>query len=78
MLLRNLKTINYKMNRRDLLKKVGLGVGTFAVTPLTVSLFQSCQSYLDWNPIFFKEYEINFSIEQNSYRQRSKYQKYYN
>jgi hypothetical protein len=63
MLLRNLKTINYKMNRRDLLKKVGLGVGTLAVTPLTVSLFQSCQSDLDWNPIFFKEYEINFSIE---------------
>ncbi|MDA0757733.1 MAG: gluconate 2-dehydrogenase subunit 3 family protein [Bacteroidetes bacterium] len=51
------------MNRRDLLKKVGLGVGTLAVTPLTVSLFQSCQSDLDWNPIFFKEYEINFSIE---------------
>ena len=63
MLLRNLKTINYKINRRDLLKKVGLGVGTLAVTPLTVSLFQSCQSDLDWNPIFFKEYEINFSIE---------------
>ena len=51
------------MNRRDLLKKVGLGVSTLAVTPLTVSLFQSCQSDLDWNPIFFKEDEINFSTE---------------
>ncbi|MDA9623104.1 gluconate 2-dehydrogenase subunit 3 family protein [Flavobacteriaceae bacterium] len=51
------------MNRRDLLKKVGLGIGTLAVTPVTVSLFQSCQSDLDWNPIFFKEYEINFLIE---------------
>jgi hypothetical protein len=63
MLLRNLKKINYRMNRRDLLKKVGLGVSTLAVTPLTVSLFQSCQSDLDWNPIFFKEDEINFSTE---------------
>ena len=51
------------MNRRDLLKKVGLGIGTLAVTPVTVSLFQSCQSDLDWNPIFFKENEINFLIE---------------
>ncbi len=48
------------MNRRDLLKKVGLGIGTLTVTPFTVSLFQSCQSNIDWNPIFFKEDEIDF------------------
>ena len=46
------------MNRRDLLKNVGLGLGTLAVTPLTVSLFQSCQSDLNWGPKFFKENEI--------------------
>ena len=49
------------MNRRDLLKNVGLGLGTLAVTPLTISLFQSCQSDLNWGPKFFKENEINFS-----------------
>jgi hypothetical protein len=48
------------MNRRDLLKKVGLGIGTLTVTPFTVSLFQSCQRNIDWNPIFFKEDEIDF------------------
>jgi len=51
------------MNRRDLLKNVGLGLGTLAVTPLTISLFQSCQSDLNWGPKFFKENEINFSSE---------------
>mgnify|MGYP000380202181 CR=1 FL=1 len=51
------------MNRRDLLKNVGLGLGTLAVTPLTVSLFQSCQSDLNWGPKFFKENEINFDLK---------------
>jgi len=51
------------MNRRNLLKKVGLGIGTLAVTPLTVSLFQSCKNDLNWNPIFFKKESINFLSE---------------
>jgi len=51
------------MNRRTLLKKVGLGIGTLAVTPLTVSLFQSCKNDLNWNPIFFKKESINFLSE---------------
>jgi len=63
MLSRNLKTINFNMNRRNLLKKVGLGIGTLAVTPLTVSLFQSCKNDLNWNPIFFKKESINFLSE---------------
>ena len=51
------------MNRRNLLKKVGLGIGTLAVTPLTVSLFQSCKNDLNWNPVFFKKESINFLSE---------------
>ena len=51
------------MNRRTLLKKVGLGIGTLAVTPLTVSLFQSCKNDLNWNPVFFKKESINFLSE---------------
>ncbi len=51
------------MNRRNLLKKVGLGIGTLAVTPLSVSLFQSCKNDLNWNPVFFKKESINFLNE---------------
>ena len=51
------------MNRRDYLKKVGIGVGTLAVTPFTISLFQSCQSDLGWNPVFFKNEHILFLSE---------------
>ena len=51
------------MNRRDYLKKVGIGVGTLAVTPFTISLFQSCQSDLGWNPVFFKNEHIPFLSE---------------
>ena len=57
---RNLKTINFNMNRRNLLKKVGLGIGILAVTPLTVSLFQSCKNDLNWNPVFLKKKVLTF------------------
>ena len=51
------------MNRRDYLKKVGIGVGALAVSPFTISLFQSCQSDLGWNPVFFKNEHIPFLSE---------------
>ena len=50
------------MNRRDYLKKVGIGVGALAVSPFTISLFQSCQSDLSWNPVFFKNEHIPFYL----------------
>ena len=40
------------MDRRELLKKLGLGTGIVTITPVTLSLFQSCQNDLDWNPVF--------------------------
>ena len=48
------------MDRRELLKKLGLGTGIVALTPVTLSLFQSCQYDLDWNPVFFNKDEIDF------------------
>ena len=63
MLLKSLKKINFKMKRRDLLKKVGIGVGTLAVSPFTISLLQSCNKDLSWNPVFFKKDDIEFLNE---------------
>ena len=51
------------MNRRNLLKKIGLSIGTIAVTPFTVNLFQSCKNDLNWKPVFFKKENINFLSE---------------
>lgn len=51
------------MKRRDLLKKVGFGVGALAVSPFTVSLLQSCNKDFSWNPIFFKKGDIEFLNE---------------
>lgn len=48
------------MNRRELLKKLGLGTGIVTLTPVTLSLFQSCQNDLDWDPVFFNKDEIGF------------------
>jgi hypothetical protein len=51
------------MNRRDLLKKASLGFGTLTLTPLTITLFQSCKNDYDWNPYFFNSNDINLLIE---------------
>ena len=51
------------MKRRDLLKKVGFGVGALAVSPFTISLLQSCNKDFSWNPIFFKKGDIEFLNE---------------
>ena len=51
------------MKRRDLLKKVGIGVGAFAVSPFTISLLQSCNNDPSWNPNFFKKGDIEFLYE---------------
>ena len=51
------------MNRRDLLKKASLGFGTLTLTPLTITLFQSCKNDHDWNPYFFNSNDINLLIE---------------
>jgi len=48
------------MDRRELLKKLGLGTGIVTLTPVTLSIFQSCQNDLDWNPVFFNKDEIDF------------------
>ena len=60
---RSLKKINFKMKRRDLLKKVGIGVGVLAVSPFTISLLQSCNNDPSWNPNFFKKSDIEFLNE---------------
>ena len=60
---RSLKKINFKMKRRDLLKKVGIGVGVLAVSPFTISLLQSCNNDPSWNPNFFKKGDIEFLNE---------------
>jgi hypothetical protein len=60
---RSLKKINFKMKRRDLLKKVGIGVGVLAVSPFTISLLQSCNNDPSWNPNFFKKADIEFLNE---------------
>ena len=51
------------MKRRDLLKKVGVGVGALAVSPFTISLLQSCNNDPSWNPNFFKKGDIEFLNE---------------
>ena len=51
------------MKRRDLLKKVGIGVGALAVSPFTISLLQSCNNDPSWNPNFFKKGDIEFLNE---------------
>ena len=51
------------MNRRNLLKKASLGFGTLTLTPLTITLFQSCKNDYDWNPYFFNSNDINLLIE---------------
>ena len=48
------------MDRRELLKKLGLGTGIVTLTPVTLSIFQSCQNDLNWNPVFFNKDEIDF------------------
>ena len=60
---RSLKKINFKMKRRDLLKKVGIGAGVLAVSPFTISLLQSCNNDSSWNPNFFKKGDIEFLNE---------------
>ena len=50
------------MERRELLKKLGLGTGIVTLSPVTLSLFQSCQNDLDWNPVFFNKDEIEVSL----------------
>ena len=60
---RSLKKINFKMKRRDLLKKVGIGVGALAISPFTISLLQSCNNDPSWNPNFFKKSDIEFLNE---------------
>ena len=51
------------MKRRELLKKVGIGVGALAVSPFTISLLQSCNNDPSWNPNFFKKGDIEFLNE---------------
>ncbi len=43
------------MNRRDALKKLGLGTGVVVITPTLVNFFQSCNSTPTWQPLFFTE-----------------------
>ncbi|MGB3776402.1 MAG: gluconate 2-dehydrogenase subunit 3 family protein, partial [Leeuwenhoekiella sp.] len=40
------------MNRRNLLKNLGLGAGYVVVAPSVFSLLQSCKSDPDWQPVF--------------------------
>jgi len=41
------------MNRRNALKNIGFSVGSLTVTPALASIFNSCQSEIDWKPSFF-------------------------
>ena len=43
------------MDRRKALRSIGTGIGTIAVTPTVVSLFQSCQSVATYTPVFISE-----------------------
>ena len=40
-----------------------MGFGTLTLTPLTITLFQSCKNDHDWNPYFFNSNDINLLIE---------------
>ena len=41
------------MNRRNALKNIGFSVGSLTVTSALASIFNSCQSEIDWKPSFF-------------------------
>ncbi|MBJ6366648.1 gluconate 2-dehydrogenase subunit 3 family protein [Snuella sedimenti] len=42
------------MNRRDVLKNLGLSIGYAVATPSIISLLQSCKTEIDdWKPVFF-------------------------
>ena len=51
------------MNRRKAIKNLGLSLGTISLTPAVLSLLQSCQNDLDWNPVFFNSNQIKFISE---------------
>ena len=51
------------MNRRKAIKNLGLSLGTISLTPAVLSLLQSCQNDLDWNPVFFDSNQIKFISE---------------
>lgn len=40
------------MDRRKALRNIGTGIGAITVTPAIVSLFQSCQTSVTYNPLF--------------------------
>ena len=51
------------MNRRKAIKNLGLSLGTISLTPAVITLLQSCQNDLDWNPVFFNSNQIKFISE---------------
>ena len=51
------------MNRRKAIKNLGLSLGSISLTPAVLSLLQSCQNDLDWNPVFFDSNQIKFISE---------------
>ena len=51
------------MNRRKAIKNLGLSLGTISLTPAVLTLLQSCQNDLDWNPVFFDSNQIKFISE---------------
>tara|TARA_B100000780_G_scaffold278005_1_gene250185 strand:- start:998 stop:1642 length:645 start_codon:yes stop_codon:yes gene_type:complete len=48
------------MNRRIALKKIGISLGTITLTPTIISMFQGCQTQIDWSPSFFSKDQIQF------------------
>ncbi len=58
--------MNESVNRRGALKKVSLVVGGAAMSPLLLSVFQSCQEVkepLNWSPIFFDEMQAKIVMQ---------------
>ena len=51
------------MNRRKVLKNLGLSLGTITLSPAVLSLLQSCKNDLDWNPVFFNSNQVNIVSE---------------
>ena len=51
------------MNRRKAIKKLGLSLGTITLSPAVLSLLQSCNNDLDWNPVFFNSSQVNIISE---------------
>jgi hypothetical protein len=43
------------MNRRKVLKNIGSGIGAITLTPSIVSLFESCQTQISYDPLFFSK-----------------------